>query len=63
MPKAEARDLPVLGDVKAPLEREVSLLVVVNKAGQSVVVAAGKHATWGFLLVDYSLALVCEPNK
>ena len=36
--------LPVLGDVEAPLELEVLLLVIIDEAGDGVVVATGEHA-------------------
>lgn len=36
--------LPVLGNVEAPLKLEVGDLVVVDEAGDGVVVATGKHA-------------------
>jgi hypothetical protein len=36
--------LPVLGNVEAPLELQVRLLVVVDEAGDGVVVATSEHA-------------------
>ena len=38
--------LPILGNVKAPLKLEMLLLIVINKVGDGVVVAAGEHARW-----------------
>ena len=44
--------LPVLGNVEAPLELEMLLLVVIHEARDGVVVAAGEHAAGGLLLLD-----------
>ena len=48
----EGSRLPLLADVEAPLKREVRLLVVVDEAGDGVVVAAGEHAGRSLLLLD-----------
>ena len=48
-----ATSLPVLTDVEAPLELEMGLLVVINKARDGVVVAAGEHAGGSIFLLDY----------
>lgn len=48
----EFRCLPVLGDVEGPLEEEVSVVIIVEELGDSVVVAAGDPARGSFLLVD-----------
>lgn len=45
---------PVLGDVKAPLEFQMLVLVVINKGGDGGVVASGKHAGWCVFLSNYS---------
>lgn len=50
--------LPVLGNVEAPLELEMSLLVVVDKAGDGIIVATSEHSRRGFLLLDYNARLV-----
>ena len=42
--RVRARPLPVLLDVKGPLELQVRVLVVVNELGHGVVVPAGHHA-------------------
>lgn len=44
--------LPVLGNVEAPFKLEVLLPVVVDKAGNGIVVAAGEDAAGGFFLLD-----------
>ena len=44
--------LPILADVETPLELEVLLLVVVDKARDGVVVASGEHAGGSLLLLD-----------
>jgi hypothetical protein len=49
--------LPVLGDVKGPLELEVLLLVVVDEGRYGVVVTASEHARGGLFLVDYTILL------
>ena len=50
----EMTGLPVLADIEAPLELEMSLLVVVNKAGDGVVVSASEHAGGSIFLLDYT---------
>jgi hypothetical protein len=45
--------LPVLGDVEAPLELEMCLLVVIDEARVGRVMAAGKHAAGGLFLGDW----------
>ena len=55
VPMPALHRLPFLGDVEAPLELEVLLLVVVNEAGDGVVVAAGEHAGWRLLLLDWQV--------
>lgn len=40
------------------LELQVLLLVIVDEAGDGVVMAAGEHACGGLLFLDYSLLLV-----
>ena len=52
--------LPVLGDVEAPLELEMRLLVVIDEARIGGVVATGKHAAGGLLLGDWFLGLACD---
>ena len=49
-----ATGLPVLTDVEAPLEQEMGLLVIINKARDSVVVTAGEHAGGSIFLLDYT---------
>lgn len=44
--------LPILGNVEGPLELKMGLLVVVDKAGNGVVVAAGEHTRGRLLLLD-----------
>ena len=44
--------LPVLGNVEAPLELEMLLLVVVDKGRDGVVVAPEEHSGGGLLLGD-----------
>lgn len=44
--------LPVLGNVKGPLEFQVFLLVVVDKGGDGVIVTAGQHTGGGLLFLD-----------
>jgi len=44
--------LPILGDVEAPIEPEVLLLVVVDEARGGIVVAASEHSLGGLFLVD-----------
>lgn len=50
--------LPILGDVEAPFELQMSLLVIVNKARDGVVVPARQHAARGVFLLDWNLLLV-----
>lgn len=49
----EGTRLPVLSDVKAPLELKVGFLVVVDEAGDGVVVTPSEHTRRSFLLLDY----------
>lgn len=49
---------PVLGNVKAPFEFKMLVLVIVDKGGYGGVVASGKHAGWCVFLSDYSKLLV-----
>lgn len=44
--------LPVLANVEAPLEMEMSLLVVIDEAGDGVVVTAREHAGGSLLFLD-----------
>lgn len=53
MASYETERSPVLGNVETPLEGEMGILVVVDEAGEGVVVAAGKNAVWGLLLLNY----------
>ncbi len=43
---------PILGNIKAPLEQQVCLLIVIHEARDRVVVAAGQHARRSLLLLD-----------
>ena len=36
--------LPVLGDIEAPLELQMRLLVIIHEAGDGIVVTASEHA-------------------
>jgi hypothetical protein len=45
--------LPVLGNVKRPLELQVSVVIIVNELGDSVVVTTSNHAGGSLLLVDW----------
>lgn len=45
-------NLPVLADIETPLKLKVLLLIVVNEAGDGVVVATGEHAGRSLLLLD-----------
>lgn len=45
-------NLPVLSDIERPLELQVSLLVVVNKGRDGVIVTASQHSRGGILLLD-----------
>ena len=44
--------LPVLANVERPLEFQMSVIVVVNKRRDSVVVPTGDHSGWSLLRVD-----------
>lgn len=46
------RCLPVLSNLKGPIELEMGLLVVVNKARGNMVCASDEHAAWGRLFLD-----------
>ena len=48
---------PVLGDVKAPLEFQMLVLVVINEGGNGGVVASSKHAGRRVFLGNYSQSL------
>lgn len=44
--------LPFLGNVKAPLKAEMLLPVIIDEAGNGIVVAAGEYTRRGFLFLD-----------
>lgn len=44
---ADRNSLPIFGDVKRPLKGEVSVVVIVNEAADSVIVASCYHAARG----------------
>ncbi len=60
------RLLPILGDIKRPLEQQEVMPVVIYKSRHRFVVAAGQHAGGGFvgfefLLVDgFGFGVWCE---
>ena len=51
---------PVLSNVEAPLELEMSLLVVIDEARVGRVMAAGEHAAGGLFLGDWFLRSAWE---
>lgn len=44
--------LPILGNIEAPLELEVLLLVIVDKARDGIVMPTGQHSRGSLLLLD-----------
>ena len=51
--KPNAQSIPVLFDIKRPLELQVDMVVVVDKLGNGRVVAACKHARGRRLRLDW----------
>lgn len=43
-------DLPVLGNIKRPLEQQVRVFIVIDELGDGIVVTTGKHAGGSLLL-------------
>ena len=50
--EARSEELPVLGNVKGPLELEMGVVVVIHELGDGVVVATGDHAGRSFFSID-----------
>ena len=46
------KNLPVLGNVKRPFKQQVSLVIVIEEFGDSIVVASRHHARRSLLGVD-----------
>lgn len=53
-------NLPILGDIKGPLELEMGLLVVIDEGGSGSVVTTGQHAGWGIFLSDWGVSAFVE---
>ena len=47
--------LPVLGDVEAPFEGEMDVLVIINEGRCSSVVTTSHQSGWGILIGDFSV--------
>ena len=45
-------DLPVLGNIKRPLEQQVRVFIVIDELGDGIVVTTGNHARGSLLLRD-----------
>lgn len=61
--RSRYHDLPVLGNVERPLEDQVVVVVVIEEAGDGVVVTPRQHTGGSFLLVDYSSQYIQGPHS
>jgi hypothetical protein len=50
--------LPVFANVEAPLELKMRLLIIVNEAGNGIVVATCEHAGRSLLLLDCKMSVM-----
>jgi hypothetical protein len=60
---SHVKPLPVLGNVEAPFEFKVLLLVIIDEGGDCVVVATSQHARRRIFFLDCRNCQYRDPNR